>query len=127
MDLQTFIKDAPPVVILCWVARVSEMTRYDVVGPRRDQRFMLPRIACYWALRQKGLSFPAIGTIMKRDHSTVLSGLRRVREGHRELLEKAKEAYENTKADRQTENTHVHPSGLRERGSLPEGTTTADG
>lgn len=46
-------------------------------GRSRLRRICVVRWAVMLALRIKGLSLPAIGRLLNRDHSTVLSGLER--------------------------------------------------
>lgn len=47
------------------------VTVNDVLSRRRDKKTLAARFECYKALRGMGLSFPKIGKIMNRDHSTV--------------------------------------------------------
>lgn len=46
-------------------------------GRSRLRRVCVVRWAVMLALRLKGLSLPAIGRLLNRDHSTVLSGIER--------------------------------------------------
>lgn len=49
----------------------------DILGYNRQPHVVAARFEAYRALRESGLSLCAIGDIMKRDHTTVLHGLRR--------------------------------------------------
>lgn len=49
----------------------------DLVGPYRFNFLMLPRFALYKALRMRGWSFPQIGRLLNRDHSTIIYGVSR--------------------------------------------------
>ncbi|MEY9719785.1 hypothetical protein ABIA22_002275 [Sinorhizobium fredii] len=69
--------------MICFAARVP----WDLVigkSRRRDLTGLRNRIA--WELRQRGLSFPQIGAILNRDHTSILHSVRRVdaAEGDRE-------------------------------------------
>ena len=58
------------------IASQNRVTLHDVMGPSRAQYIVTARFKCYRALRQKGLSYPQIGAIMKRDHTSILYGVR---------------------------------------------------
>ena len=70
------------------VARVVAVVagRFDVdpvalTGPGQERRVSLPRqIAMYLCRERLGLSFPEIGRLFRRDHSTVMHGVRHVAE-----------------------------------------------
>jgi hypothetical protein len=54
------------------------MTWEEYICQKRRERFNIARRRLYWRLyRQTGLSLPRIGALMKRDHSTILHGVRR--------------------------------------------------
>lgn len=53
------------------VAHEYGLTYQDLVGCGRSKPFILPRRIAMWRLRhERGLSFPQIGKIFNRDHST---------------------------------------------------------
>lgn len=49
-----------------------------VLSPLREARVVKARSAVIWVCRDAGLSLPHIGHLMERDHSTVLTAIRRV-------------------------------------------------
>lgn len=53
---------------------------YDLIGYPAKRAFATPRAACYRILREQGYSLEKIGYLTKRDHSTVLHGVRRSEE-----------------------------------------------
>src|SRR5262245_12683814 len=54
-----------------------EITREDMNGPSRTHRVTIPRqLAMYLARDMLGLAFPEIGRRFKKDHTTVLHGMR---------------------------------------------------
>lgn len=57
-------------------AKVSGIPAGDIAGPCRKPYVCFTRYVVMAALRDRGLSLPAIGRIVHRDHSTILYGLR---------------------------------------------------
>lgn len=68
------------------VARRHDMTPDELCGPQRSQRYARARWEAMWWMRQQGRwSLPQIGQALgKRDHTTVMHGLRRYEELLRE-------------------------------------------
>lgn len=61
------------------ILRAARATGYsvdDITGPCRARPLAWTRFAVMDALRAKGLSLPCIGRLVRRDHTTVLNGLR---------------------------------------------------
>lgn len=56
------------------------LTWAELWAPTRPQRLQQPRREVWAAMRGLGLTFPRIGQITGRDHSTVVHGLDRLRE-----------------------------------------------
>jgi len=53
----------------------------DIKGRGRSKTVALARLAAYWLLWHRGLSYPEIGrAVGNRDHTTAMSGVRRVNE-----------------------------------------------
>ena len=50
----------------------------DVIGPKRTRPIVAARFAAIWAVKQErpDLTYPAIGKIFQRDHSTILHAVR---------------------------------------------------
>lgn len=59
------------------IAEDYGLTLEDILGPDRRQRIAHPRQHVMWSLRRMGFSYPHIGQILGRDHSTVVAGVRR--------------------------------------------------
>lgn len=51
--------------------------RRDILGPYRYSFLMPARFALCKALRERGMSYPHIGRVMNRDHSTVIHAVER--------------------------------------------------
>ena len=89
-------KPYPPKVsdIIDAVSLVSRVHRRDIVGPYRAEGYLIPRRCVYWIARHYTLqSYPQIGAaIGRRDHTTIISGVRRVNKYtriHRPIIENA--------------------------------------
>ena len=52
----------------------------EIMSPNQQRHVAHARFAAYVALRDRGLSMPQIGRFFKRDHTTVLHGIRRAKE-----------------------------------------------
>ncbi len=58
------------------VACESGIPLYLLLGRSRGKSVSLARRALYRSLRLRGLSLPEIGSLLNRDHTTILAGLR---------------------------------------------------
>lgn len=58
-------------------SELFDVHRRDILGPYRYNFLMPPRFALCKALRNRGMSYPHIGRVMGRDHSTVIHAIRR--------------------------------------------------
>lgn len=67
----------PNFVVLA--ARVFDVSVDDILRYCRDQIVLQARHAGMWCARQHGLSFPVIGTMFNRDHSSVIYGVEKAR------------------------------------------------
>ncbi len=69
-----------PVSHIGVIERAASATGFDaalITGPGRWEILCEIRFAIMLVLRARGLSLPAIGRLLHRDHSTVFSGLER--------------------------------------------------
>lgn len=62
--------------ILGMVAALHRIEPDDIVGPSQVSAMMAARRDVAWVLRAAGLSTPKIGTVLDRDHTSVLYLLR---------------------------------------------------
>lgn len=63
------------IAILRCVSKVSRISIDDMTSPRRTANIAIARFAAYYLLRRLTCqSYPWIGILMHRDHSTVLNG-----------------------------------------------------
>lgn len=66
-------------IVVDLVARAFRVSRFDIIAHRRYRSIVLPRQVCFWLLKNVSLaSLPDVGRQMKRDHSTVLHGIRKI-------------------------------------------------
>jgi chromosomal replication initiation ATPase DnaA len=47
-------------------------TRHDLLGKKRSNKLTEARAKCYQMLRDRGLSYPQIGGIFNRHHTTIM-------------------------------------------------------
>ena len=67
--------------ILCEAANEYNVSVGDIRGPSRDKQVVAARFCAIVRLRDEtNLSYPAIGRILDRDHTTVMYGERRFRD-----------------------------------------------
>lgn len=59
------------------VARKYRLTPEAILGRRRCRTVSWPRQEVMWRLRELGYSFPEIGRVMGRDHTTAMHAFRR--------------------------------------------------
>lgn len=65
-------------LIILDVARKHGLTVGEVLSDQRSQRVVRPRQEAMWrASKETLLSLPAIGRAFKKDHTTVMHGIRR--------------------------------------------------
>lgn len=69
---------APPRIkaIIREVLVAHNMTWAEIVSPARTWNYTAPRRHLWKALQEAGLSLPQIGRLFKRDHTTILHGIR---------------------------------------------------
>ena len=94
--------EGPPQVsdIIQVVSEVSKVQVRDIIGPYRWQGYMIPRFSVYWIARNFTLqSYPQIArAVGRRDHTTIMSGVRAVERHtrtYRPIIEPALEILEN--------------------------------
>lgn len=65
-------------VVLDTVGALLGYTRADLYGTGRSGGVALARQIVMYLLRAEGLSFPEIGKVLRRDHTTVMAGCKRI-------------------------------------------------
>ncbi len=51
----------------------------DILGQRRQKNLILPRHICWWLAREETMfSYPQIGRMMKRDHTSIIYGCKKI-------------------------------------------------
>jgi len=58
-------------------ARVARVAPDGILSPSHEATLVMPRHAVWVALRAMGLSYTQIGKLADRDHTTVMSAIRR--------------------------------------------------
>ena len=64
---------------LAFIQRDFPVTSADVLGRSRSRTVVRARQALYRRLRARGLSYPEVGKLVDRDHTTVLAACRQHR------------------------------------------------
>jgi hypothetical protein len=60
------------------VCKQFSVSSADLLGARRHAHIAQARHVLAWLLRERGLSYPAIGKAMNKDHTTIMSAVRKV-------------------------------------------------
>lgn len=66
--------------LICSTAMKHGASYGEVMGPSRHPRVNRARFACYGAVYESGRSKNLTARIMKRDHTTIIHGLRQLPE-----------------------------------------------
>jgi len=70
----------PAMAIVCEVAEAHGLTPRDLLGRSRMRPITRARMTAYAEIRDRlGYSYPEIGMIFGRDHTTILHGVRQAR------------------------------------------------
>jgi chromosomal replication initiation ATPase DnaA len=72
---------------LAYVCTAFNVHPDSVLGHSRNANVAAARQLLYWLLRQDGLSYPKIGALVGRHHTTVIHGVRAVNDGIRQQQE----------------------------------------
>jgi len=54
-----------------------ELTWLEISSAKRSNRLVACRHECMWEMRRAGMSYPTIGTLLNRDHTTVIHGVKK--------------------------------------------------
>lgn len=75
--------------ILRSVARRHRVPLQRILGPDRHRDVVYARQEAAWRLRNLGLSYPKIGQVLNRDHTTIMYAVRQHETRRREAARKA--------------------------------------
>ena len=71
-------RDADPFKVLRVVAHAYALTVDDITGKDKHKNLAEARLVAYWLLRTRTkLSFPEIGRVLGKNHTSVMSGVRK--------------------------------------------------
>lgn len=65
--------------VIAAVERRRGLPRGEILGTNKSASVVIARQECYLRLRVAGLSYPEVGHHMRKDHSTVHAGVKRLR------------------------------------------------
>ena len=57
------------------IARQHGLTSHDLIGKRRIAKIVTARKECYVLLRSRGMTYPQIGRIFNRHHTTIIDAM----------------------------------------------------
>ena len=81
-----------PEALLAEICKRYHVTIADLAGRSRKQRIAWARQEAFYEMRQHAtLSFPAIGKIFNRDHTTIMHGVKQVTRRRREAAQQTAE------------------------------------
>ncbi len=63
--------------IMRWLCAAYGLGQDELTGPVREHPMSEARIVGYYLARRRGMSYPVIGRLFNRDHTTVMSGVKR--------------------------------------------------
>jgi chromosomal replication initiator protein len=66
------------VVLLARVCEHFEITMTELLSKDRHAHIADARHVAAWLLRETGLSYPSIGKVLERDHTTIMHSVRKV-------------------------------------------------
>lgn len=64
------------------INRIIKATGVNAYAKSRSKNRILLRRAIFHALRGRGLSYPEIGELFQRDHTTVMNGIKKFNSEH---------------------------------------------
>lgn len=64
-----------PKFVVAEIARYFGLTYHDLTASYRDRHIVRARQLAYLILRERELSYPRIGALLNRDHSSVIHGI----------------------------------------------------
>ena len=65
--------------IIITVCNEFDVHPKDILGQRRQKNLILPRHICWWLAREETMfSYPQIGRMMKRDHTSIIYGCKKI-------------------------------------------------
>lgn len=66
--------------IIRTVGETMQFPQYKQIFSSYERKYVLPKFVCYYVLYERGLSFPQIGLRFKRDHTSIMSAIKKAKQ-----------------------------------------------
>lgn len=66
--------------IIRTVGEIMKIPEYPKIFSSFQKKFVLPKFVCYYVLYERGLSYPQIGLRFKRDHTSIMSAIKKAKQ-----------------------------------------------
>lgn len=61
------------------VGEAMKFPQYKRIFSSYERKYVLPKFVCYYVLYERGLSYPQIGLRFKRDHTSIMSAIKKAK------------------------------------------------
>lgn len=62
------------------VGETMKFPQFKHIFSSYERKYVLPKFVCYYVLYERGLSFPQIGLRFKRDHTSIMSAIKKAKQ-----------------------------------------------
>ena len=62
------------------VGETMEFPQYKRIFSSYERKYVLPKFVCYYVLYERGLSYPQLGVRFKRNHTSIMSGIKKAKQ-----------------------------------------------
>jgi hypothetical protein len=62
------------------VGETMEFPQYKRIFSSYERKYVLPKFVCYYVLYERGLSYPQIGLRFKRNHTSIMSAIKKAKQ-----------------------------------------------
>lgn len=62
------------------VGETMKFPQYKRIFSSYERKYVLPKFVCYYVLYERGLSYPQIGLRFKRDHTSIMSAIKKAKQ-----------------------------------------------
>ena len=62
------------------VGETMEFPQYKRIFSSYERKYVLPKFVCYYVLYERGLSYPQIGLRFKRNHTSIMSTIKKAKQ-----------------------------------------------
>lgn len=62
------------------VGEAMQLPDYKKIFSNYENKYVLPKLVCYYVLYERGLSYPQIGSKFKRNHTTIMYAIKKAKQ-----------------------------------------------